>query len=133
VESFVCGMAAIAFRRDGLALAAFSHLSSYVYVWLQPAWAARMSRVYDHLCVCFLLGGTSTRCALTLLSVDTEPQRIMDFHQVWIVYGTKRAIMPSMEHHTGTRLRSLSLLLGTADHVCAVYTLPTSDHSPRCG
>ena len=39
-----CGMCAIAFRADGLALAAYSRLSGYVYVWtLQPAWQARMS------------------------------------------------------------------------------------------
>jgi hypothetical protein len=37
-------MCALGFRRDGLAVAAYSRLSNYVYVWtLQPAWAARMS------------------------------------------------------------------------------------------
>jgi hypothetical protein len=38
------GMCAIAFRRDGRALAAYSNLSGFVYVWtLQPAWAIRLS------------------------------------------------------------------------------------------
>jgi hypothetical protein len=40
----LCGLSAIACRKDGLALAAFSRISGYVYIWtLQPAWASRMS------------------------------------------------------------------------------------------
>jgi hypothetical protein len=40
----LCGLNVIAFRKDGLALAAYSRISGYVYIWtLQPAWASRMS------------------------------------------------------------------------------------------
>jgi hypothetical protein len=54
-------MCALAFRRDGLALAAYSRLSGYVYVWtLQPAWVARMSSgTPPKLPVSSFLGGAS--------------------------------------------------------------------------
>lgn len=64
----MCGMAAIAFRRDGMALAAFSHLSGYVYVWtLQPAWAARMSASGTTSAFASLLGTASSQVWLQLL------------------------------------------------------------------
>lgn len=40
----LCGMNAITFRPDGMAVAAYSRLSGYVYVWtLQLEWQSRMS------------------------------------------------------------------------------------------
>ena len=40
----LCGICAIAFRKDGLALAAYSRISGFVYIWtMHPAWLTRMS------------------------------------------------------------------------------------------
>ena len=70
----MCGMAAIAFRRDGLALAAFSRISGYVYVWtLQPAWAARMSANQPSSGLSTLLGGGYHASHVTHL----QPFRVM--------------------------------------------------------
>jgi hypothetical protein len=120
----MCGMAAIAFRRDGLALAAFSHLSGTSTVdALQRMGGTHVASTTTSAFASLPSVGTSTRCAQTLLSVDTEPQRIMDtFIRVWIVCGTKRAMQCRLwERHTGTVTEVTITVLGTAS-ICTVYT-----------
>jgi hypothetical protein len=73
----VGGICVIAFRKDGLALAAYSRISGFVYVWtLQPAWAARMSPPAPPkhpLSPLSILGGMPATPSVTQL----EPLRVM--------------------------------------------------------
>jgi hypothetical protein len=74
----------IAFRREGSHSPPFRTSARYVYVLLQPAWAARMSRLRPPLRLLPTPRWNFNQVHLTLLSVDTEPQRIMD---TFIKYG----------------------------------------------
>jgi hypothetical protein len=113
-------MAAIAFRRDGLALAAFSHLSSYVYVWTAARVVARMSA--STTTSAFASSSVELQPgAHNLLSVDTEPQRIMDAIRYGLLAVPSAQYMPSM----GTPIRGLvtgHYPVGTAVRCVQLYS-----------
>lgn len=72
------GVCAIAFRRDGLALAAYSRLSGFLYIWtLHPAWLARMSNPAAPRSPFSALLGGGGGAAAAAATVQLQPLRVM--------------------------------------------------------
>lgn len=72
------GICAIAFRRDGLALAAYSRLSGFLYIWtLHPAWLTRMSSPATTRSPFSALLGGAAPAAATAAPVQLQPLRVM--------------------------------------------------------
>eukprot|EP00892_Ulva_mutabilis_P007952 jgi/Ulvmu1/5529/UM023_0065.1 len=74
----LCGICAIAFRRDGLALAAYSRISGFVYIWtMHPAWLTRMSNPSATRSPFSALLGAATPSSAAAASAQLQPLRVL--------------------------------------------------------